>query len=209
MRRATSLEKTLLLGKIEGRRKSGWQRMRWLDGITDSTDMSLSKLWEIMKGQGSLVCCSPWGHKESDVTEWLNWTVTWTVSPPSRAKFSLLTLLIKDWGFLGLTLLSNGTDSSWLLCPALEVVGMEGTCTDKKLMLPAVLWLTDSLSLAQKSLLFCQHETVAVATRLKPQALHSLWQSQFFHYLDVLIVILLHMKITNNKKSLYINSFQG
>ena len=124
-------------------------------------------------------------------------------------QFSLLTLLIKDWGFLGLTLLSNGTDSSWLLCPALEVVGMEGTCTDKKLMLPAVLWLTDSLSLAQKSLVFCQHETVAVATRQKPQALHSLWQSQFFHYLDVLIVILLHMKITNNKKYLYINSFQG
>ena len=46
--------------------------MRWLDGITDSTDMSLSKLWEIMKGQGSLVCCSPWGHKESDMTERLN-----------------------------------------------------------------------------------------------------------------------------------------
>ena len=46
--------------------------MRWLDGITDSTDMSLSKLWEIMKGQGSLVYCSPWGHKESDMTERLN-----------------------------------------------------------------------------------------------------------------------------------------
>ena len=86
---------------------------------------------------------------------------------------------------------------------------MEATCTDKKLMLPAVLWLTGSLSLGQKSPVFCQLETVAVATRLKPQALHSLWQSQFFHYLDVLIVILLHMKITNNKKYLYINSFQG
>ena len=49
--------------------------MRWLDGITDSTDMSLSKLWEIMKGQGSLVCCSPWGHKESDMTEQLNTTI--------------------------------------------------------------------------------------------------------------------------------------
>ena len=67
MRRADSLEKTLMLGKIEGRRR-GRQRMRWLDGITDSMDMSLSELWELVM-DGGLVHCSPWGHEELDSTE--------------------------------------------------------------------------------------------------------------------------------------------
>ena len=68
MGRADSFEKTLMLGKIVGRRRRRQQRMRWLDGITDSMDMSLRKLWEIVK-DGSLVFCSPWGRKESDTTE--------------------------------------------------------------------------------------------------------------------------------------------
>ena len=66
-------EKTLMLGKTEGGRRRGRQRMRRLDGITDSMDMSLSKLQlGVGNGQRSLACCSPWGHKESDTTEGLS-----------------------------------------------------------------------------------------------------------------------------------------
>ena len=66
------LEKTLMVGKIEGRRRRGQQRMRWLDGITDLIDMSLSELWELVMDRE--VCCSLWGCKASDMTEWLDWT---------------------------------------------------------------------------------------------------------------------------------------
>ena len=74
MWRTDSLEKTLMLGKIEGRRRRGQQRMRWLDGITDSMDMSFSQVLGVGDGEGGLVCCRPWGQKESDTTERLQWT---------------------------------------------------------------------------------------------------------------------------------------
>ena len=69
MQRTDSLEKTQVLGKFEGRRRRGWQRMRWLDGITNSMDMNLSKLRELSDEQGGLECCGSWGHRESDMTE--------------------------------------------------------------------------------------------------------------------------------------------
>ena len=65
MRSADSLEKTVMLGKTEGRRRRGGQRMRWIDSI-DSMDMNLSQLQKIVKDRGAFLCCSPWGHKESD-----------------------------------------------------------------------------------------------------------------------------------------------
>ena len=76
IRRTDSFEKTLMLGKIEGRRRRGWQRMRWLDGIgwhhwLDGHE--LEQALGVCDGQGSLACCSSWGRKELDLTEGLNW----------------------------------------------------------------------------------------------------------------------------------------
>ena len=71
MRRTDSFEKTLMLGMIEGGKRRGRQRMRWLDGITDSMGMSEEALG-VGDGQGGLGCCSPRGHKELDMTERLN-----------------------------------------------------------------------------------------------------------------------------------------
>ena len=74
MRRVYSLEKTRMLGGIGGRRRRGRQRMRWLDGITDSMDCEFGWTPGVGDGQRGLVCCDSWGHKESDMTERLNWT---------------------------------------------------------------------------------------------------------------------------------------
>ena len=69
MQRADSLEKTLMLGKIEGRRRRGWQRLRQFDSIMDLMDMNVNKLQEIVKDEEAWYAACPWGHKEWDTTE--------------------------------------------------------------------------------------------------------------------------------------------
>ena len=85
MWRADSFEKTLMLGKTEGERRKGRQRMRWLEGITYSVDMGLGRLRELV--MDTEAWRGSWGYKESDTTEWLNWTEVWII-------FLLLAILI-------------------------------------------------------------------------------------------------------------------
>ena len=86
MWRTDSLEKTLMLGKIEGRRRMGWQRMRWLDGITNLMDNEFEQVPGVGDGLGSLACCSSWDCKESDMTEWLKWTEQFITMKDYRLK---------------------------------------------------------------------------------------------------------------------------
>ena len=94
-------------GKIEGKGRREGQRMRWLDGITDLMDMSLSRLQELVMDREAWQCCSPWGHKESDTTEGLNWTLRWPKGLLLLlSRFSRVQLFATLW-----------TEARHILCP--------------------------------------------------------------------------------------------
>ena len=111
---ADSLEKILMLRKIEDRRRRRWQRMRRLDSIIDSKDIS-EKIQRDSEGQGSLVCCSPWGCKELDTTEWLNnsnllygWKFSLTREPNQQLHAFVKTNCSPIW------LICTVSSSAWL-----------------------------------------------------------------------------------------------
>ena len=115
MQRTQSLEKTLILGKIEGRRRKGWQKMRWLDGITDSMEHEFEQALGVGDGQGSLACCSPQGRRVRH--DWAT-ELTETDARMADLKENLAMFFFNDWNCL----VCNWKPSMIVLCSPLQFI---------------------------------------------------------------------------------------
>ena len=154
MQRAYSLEKTPVLGKIEGRSRRGWQRMRWLDVITDSVD--IEKTPGDGEGQGSLVCGSSW-VAESDTTEWLNNDsvmlafIYWMPGMFCGLFWNLTTTLQDRYHFAHFTCGGNGSEAG-LIDLASECLSKRASIWSQDCLTPELLphgWPLSSLLLVQ------------------------------------------------------------